>query len=124
MIAASEALSTSVTKSLCCFLLTWIRSRSSDARSMICPARRAALTAILSIGCMKIVLLAGGCAPRVRVKSQPRTENGPKRRAKTTCVDGNELKKSGARAFFEPAIAAKYSDLQQWAHANGVFYPS
>jgi len=49
--------------------------------------------------------LAGGCAPRTRVKSQPRTENGPNQRAKTTYVDGNELKKSGARAFFEPAIA-------------------
>jgi hypothetical protein len=49
----------------------------------------------------------------MRVKSQPRAENGPNRRAKTTCVDGNELKKSGARAFFEPAIAAKNSDLQQ-----------
>jgi hypothetical protein len=57
--------------------------------------------------------LAGGGAPRTRVKSrmksQRRTENGPNQRAKTTCVDGNELKKSGARAFFEPAIAAKNS---------------
>src|ERR1700743_3747100 len=53
MIAASDALSTSVTKSLCCFLLTLTKSRSSDARLMICPARRAALTAILSIGCIR-----------------------------------------------------------------------
>jgi hypothetical protein len=72
--------------------------------------------------------LAGGCGSRTRVKSrmksQPRTENGPNQRAKTTCVDGNELKKSGARAFFEPAIVAKYSDLQQRTRANGVFYPS
>src|ERR1700761_4209331 len=52
MMAASDALSTSVTKSLCCFLETWIRSRSSEARLMICPARRAALTAMLSMGCM------------------------------------------------------------------------
>src|SRR6202022_297290 len=52
--ASSDALSTSVTKSLCCFLLTWIRSRSSEARLMICPARRAALTAMLSMGCMSL----------------------------------------------------------------------
>src|ERR1700744_87807 len=63
MIAASDALSTSVTKSLCCFLLTWIRSRSSDARLMICAARRAAFTAILSMGCMRRILVPGqhGC---------------------------------------------------------------
>ncbi|CAH2797676.1 MAG: hypothetical protein CBARDMAM_3763 [uncultured Caballeronia sp.] len=62
--------------------------------------------------------LAGGCAPRTRVKSQPQTENGPNQRAKTTCVDGNELKKSGARAFFEPAIMPDYSGLQQRTHAG------
>src|SRR4030067_687383 len=52
MIAASADLSTWVTKSLARF--EWISSwvRSSAARLMIAPARRAALTARLSVGWM------------------------------------------------------------------------
>src|SRR5262245_15171877 len=52
MTAASAARSTSVTKSLCRFRVTDSRSTSRAARLMIAPARRAALTAIPSIGCM------------------------------------------------------------------------
>ena len=51
MIAASAAWSTSVTKSFGALLLTCSRSRSSEARLMIAPAARAALMAMLSMGC-------------------------------------------------------------------------
>src|SRR6185436_20034410 len=52
MVASSAARSTSVTKSLRPFALTCTRSMSRLARLMIEPALRAALTAVLSIGCM------------------------------------------------------------------------
>jgi hypothetical protein len=52
MIAASAALSTSVTKSLGCLVVTLSKSRSFEARLMIWPARRAALMAIFRAGCM------------------------------------------------------------------------
>src|SRR6267142_1038104 len=52
MTACSAARSTSVTKSLCRLRVTDRRSTSRAARLMIAPARRAALTAIPSIGCM------------------------------------------------------------------------
>ena len=51
MTAASAAWSTSVTKSFVDLVLTCSRSRSSEARLMIAPAARAALTAMLSMGC-------------------------------------------------------------------------
>jgi hypothetical protein len=51
MIAASAAWSTSVTKSLCDLAVTVTRSMSSEARLISAPAVRAALTAVLSIGC-------------------------------------------------------------------------
>ena len=51
MIAASAAWSTSVTKSFGALVLTCSRSRSSEARLMIAPAARAALMAMLSMGC-------------------------------------------------------------------------
>ena len=51
MIAASASLSTSDTKSLGDLLRTVSTSRFCEARLMIVPARRAALTAVLSIGC-------------------------------------------------------------------------
>src|SRR5260221_14099425 len=52
MIAVSAARAISVTKSLARFDLTCRPPLSSEARLMIEPARRAARTAILSIGCM------------------------------------------------------------------------
>src|SRR6186997_1133099 len=52
MMSASAALSTSVTKSLRPLLSTWTASRRGMARTMMSPARRAALTAILSRGCI------------------------------------------------------------------------
>src|SRR5256885_14908143 len=52
MIAASAALSTSVTKSFARFDFTSRPPLSSEARLMIEPARRAARTAIVSMGCM------------------------------------------------------------------------
>ena len=56
MIACSAAWSTSVTKSLCPFSVTLMRSRSNEARLMIVAARRAALTAVLSMGCIEVPL--------------------------------------------------------------------
>jgi hypothetical protein len=50
MMACSAAWSTSETKSLGPLLPTFSTSRSSDARLMIAPAARAALTAMLSMG--------------------------------------------------------------------------
>ncbi len=67
MTAASAAWSTSVTKSFVDLALTCSRSRSSEARLMIAPAARAALTAMLSMGCsacdMALGLFEGGHAP-------------------------------------------------------------
>ena len=60
MIAASAAWSTSVTKSFGAFEFTCSRSRSSEARLMIAPAVRAALTAVLSMGCSAWDMGAGG----------------------------------------------------------------
>jgi hypothetical protein len=51
-IAASAARSTSLTKSLGPFAVTVSMSRSRAPRLMTLPARRAALTAVVSIGCM------------------------------------------------------------------------
>jgi hypothetical protein len=51
MIVASAAWSTSVTKSFGALVFTFSRSRSSEARLMIAPALRAALMAMLSMGC-------------------------------------------------------------------------
>jgi tRNA/rRNA methyltransferase len=51
MMACSAAWSTSVTKSLGPLLPIFSRSRSSAARLMMAPAARAALTAMLSMGC-------------------------------------------------------------------------
>ena len=59
MIAASAAWSTSVTKSFGALVLTFSRSRSSEARLMIAPAARAALMAMLSMGCSACDM--GGC---------------------------------------------------------------
>src|SRR6185436_10022667 len=53
------ALSTCVTKSLVCLERISSCVRSSAARLMMLPARRAALTAILSIGCMGRVFYYG-----------------------------------------------------------------
>src|SRR5258706_10708715 len=52
MIASTVAGSTWVTKSLACFAFTIRPTPPSAARLMIEPARRAARTAMLSIGCM------------------------------------------------------------------------
>ncbi len=54
IIASSEATSTSETKSLAdlFFIVSW--SISSAARNIIEPAWRAALTAVLSIGCIDL----------------------------------------------------------------------
>src|SRR5438270_8236927 len=72
MIACSAAWSTSVTKSFGAFALTVRRSTSSDARLMIAPAARAALTAMLSMGCracdMAAEALRRGGAREERVK--------------------------------------------------------
>src|SRR3990172_10541236 len=59
MTAVSAALSTCVTKSLARLerISSWVRS--SAARLMMLPARRAALTAMLSIGCMGRVFYYG-----------------------------------------------------------------
>src|SRR5688500_8260784 len=54
MIASSEALSTSVTKSLACLERTFRPPPSSEARLMIEPALRAARTAMLSMGCIEV----------------------------------------------------------------------
>src|SRR3990170_1621817 len=84
MIAASAALSTWVTKSLA--RLEWISSwvRSSAARLMIAPARRAALTAMLSIGCMGRVFYYGDYRPAAFVphtnRSVPSEPPGQHRR--------------------------------------------
>src|SRR5258706_5040907 len=59
MIADSAALSTCVTKSLVCLARISSLVRSSAERLMMLPARRAALTAILSIGCMGRVFYYG-----------------------------------------------------------------
>src|SRR5689334_12501829 len=53
MIASSAARSTWVTKSLTRFVLTTSASPPSAARLMIEPARRAARTAMFSIGCIR-----------------------------------------------------------------------
>src|SRR5450830_2056041 len=55
MMASSAALSTSVTKSLCCFLVTLSKDTSKDARLMMEAPRRAALIAVLSIGGISIL---------------------------------------------------------------------
>ena len=60
MIAASAAWSTSVTKSFGALALTCSRSTSSEARLMIAPAARAALMAMLSMGCSAWDMGAGG----------------------------------------------------------------
>src|SRR3972149_2516722 len=52
MIARSASRSTSDTKSLIAFCVTDKMSRFCAARLMFLPARRAAFTAVLSIGCM------------------------------------------------------------------------
>ena len=52
MIAASAPLSTSVTKSLCRLRVTTTWSTSRAARFMMVPARLAAFTAMVSIGCI------------------------------------------------------------------------
>src|SRR6478752_9839079 len=53
MIASSAAWSTSETKSCFCLVRTVSLSTSNDARVMRAPALRAALTAVLSMGCMR-----------------------------------------------------------------------
>src|SRR3954465_14017681 len=53
MIASSAAWSTSETKSFFCLLRMVSLSTSNDARLMRAPALRAALTAVLSMGCMR-----------------------------------------------------------------------
>src|SRR3954466_2242313 len=53
MTASSAAWSTSETKSFFCLLRIVSLSTSKDARLMIAPALRAALTAVLSMGCMR-----------------------------------------------------------------------
>src|SRR5471030_221663 len=53
MMASSAAWSTSETKSFWRLLRTVSFSRSKEARLMMLPALRAALTAVLSIGCME-----------------------------------------------------------------------
>src|SRR5258706_6518699 len=53
MTASSAAWSTSETKSFFCLLRIVSLSTSNDARLMIAPALRAALTAVLSMGCMR-----------------------------------------------------------------------
>src|SRR3954463_15687872 len=53
MIASSAAWSTSETKSFFCLLRMVSLSTSNDARVMRAPALRAALTAVLSMGCMR-----------------------------------------------------------------------
>src|SRR5262245_39672197 len=71
MMLASAARSTSVTKSLGALALTVSRSRSSEARLMMAPAPRAALMAVLSIGCKadwdmaatKEEAMGAGCQP-------------------------------------------------------------
>ena len=67
MIAASAAWSTSVTKSFDRLGATCSRSTSSAARLMMAPAARAALTAMLSMGCsacdMGMGSVEGGHAP-------------------------------------------------------------
>src|SRR5262245_25212411 len=52
MIASSAAWSTSETKSCCRLARIVSLSTSKEARVMMVPALRAALTAVLSIGCM------------------------------------------------------------------------
>src|SRR5205085_5465444 len=52
MIASSAAWSTSETKSFCCLRRMVRASRSTEERVMMLPALRAALTAVLSMGCM------------------------------------------------------------------------
>src|SRR5258706_10730053 len=52
MIASSAAWSTSETKSFWRLRRTVSLSRSEEAREMMLPALRAALTAVLSMGCM------------------------------------------------------------------------
>ena len=64
MIAASAAWSTSVTKSFGALRVDCRRSRSSDARLMIAPAARAALMAMLSMGCSACDM--GECSERGR----------------------------------------------------------
>src|SRR5476651_2523755 len=53
MMASSAAWSTSETKSFWRLLRTVSLSRSKEARLMMLPALRAALTAVLSMGCME-----------------------------------------------------------------------
>jgi hypothetical protein len=60
MIAASAALSTSVTKSLWRLVVICRCSRSSDARLMIWLARRAALMMMFRAGCMDFEEPTGG----------------------------------------------------------------
>src|SRR5258708_30670513 len=79
MIASSAAWSTSVTKSFWRLLRTVSLSRSWEARLMMPPALRAALTAVLSIGCMgEFYMDARVALERVRVvlsrPSHPRSE--------------------------------------------------
>ena len=59
-IAASAARSTSLTKSFGPLAVTVRRSRSRAPRVMTLPARRAALTAVVSIGCMRPRAARGG----------------------------------------------------------------
>src|SRR5258708_5855050 len=68
MIAASAALSTWVTKSLA--RLEWISSllRSSAARLMMLPARRAAWTGMLSMGCRGGFFYYGASSPAAFVQ--------------------------------------------------------
>src|SRR5258706_771466 len=65
MIACSAAWSTCVTKSLARFEVAFSPPPSSAARLMIEPARRAARTAMLSMGCMGRVFYR--CMPPIRI---------------------------------------------------------
>src|SRR3954470_16856832 len=73
MIAASAAWSTSVTKSFGDLVLTFSRSRSSEARLMIAPAARAALMAMLSMGCRACDMGVGALGD----DKERRTTRGP-----------------------------------------------